>query len=164
LRNGIAFDSTAVQAAQTGQTVVLDHLVSGDGGVPHTVAYVPIQSEAEGSPAVIMILVELEEIYSFQNSTLLNTILVFAALTTFALAIIYLNIFQTMIGPLNKLRTIAQTMTSGRYDERAQVKTTDEVGQLAAAANRPNAPIRSSRCSWQASRMNCARPSTPSLT
>ena len=157
LHNGIAFDSAAVQMAHNGQTVVLDHLVSGDGGVPHTVAYVPIQSEAAGSPAVIMILVELEEIYSFQNSTLLNTILVFAALTTFALAIIYLNIFQTMIGPLNKLRTIAQTMTSGRYDERALVRTADEVGQLADAFNEMAIAIQQREVSLQAAREQAER-------
>lgn len=157
LRNGIAFDPDSVQRAQNGQTVVLEHLVTGDGGVPHTVAYLPVRSEAGVSPAVMMILVELEEIYSFQNSTLLNTILVFAALAAFALAIIYLNIYQSMIRPLNKLRTIAQTMTSGQYGERASVATSDEVGQLAAAFNEMATAIQQREVSLQAAREQAER-------
>jgi signal transduction histidine kinase len=157
LRNGIAYDAALVQLAQSGQTVVLDHLVNGDGGVPHTVAYVPVQPEAGETPAVIMILVELEEIYSFQNSTLLNTILVFAALTAFALAIIYLNIYRMMIRPLDKLRTIAKTMTSGQYHERALVSASDEVGQLASAFNEMAIAIQQREVSLEAAREQAER-------
>ena len=111
-------NSALVQAAEKGQTIVRDGLIMGDQGIPHTVAYMPVLPEGGESPAVIAILVELEEIYSFQNSTLFNTIVVFVALTVFALAIIYVNIYRTMISPLNKLRIIAGVMTSGQYHER----------------------------------------------
>ncbi len=157
LRNGIAYDAPSVQLAQSNQAVVLDHLVSGEDGVPHTVAYVPIQPEAGETPAVIMILVELEEIFVFQNVTLLNTILVFAALTAFALAIIYINIYRMMIRPLDKLRTIAQIMTSGQYNERAQVRTSDEVGQLASAFNEMAIAIQHREVSLKAAREQAER-------
>lgn len=157
LRNGIAYDSNAVRLAQSGQTVIPDYLVNGEGGVPHTVAYVPVQPEAGETPAVMMILVELEEIYSFQNITLLNTILVFAVLTAFALAIIYLNIYRMMIRPLDKLRTIAQTMTSGQYDERAHISTADEVGQLASAFNEMAIAIQQREVSLEAAREQAER-------
>ncbi len=104
-----------------------------------------------------MILVELEEIYSFQNLTLLNTILVFAGLTAFALAIIYLNIYRMMIRPLDKLRTIAQTMTSGQYNERALVSTSDEVGQLASAFNEMAIAIQQREVSLEAAREQAER-------
>jgi signal transduction histidine kinase len=157
LHNGIAYDPQSVQLAQNGQTVVLDHLVNGDSGIPYTVAYVPVQPAAEGTLAVIMILVELEEIYAFQNVTLLNTILVFAGLTTFALAVIYLNIYRMMIRPLYKLRTIAQTMTSGQYSERAVISTSDEVGQLASAFNEMAIAIQQREVSLQAAREQAER-------
>ncbi len=157
LNNGIAIDVDSIELAQSGQNVILNHLVTGSGGVPHTMAYTPILSAESSSPAVIMILVELKDIFSFQNVTLLNTIIIFAALTLFALAIIYINIYQTMIRPLNKLKTIAHTMTSGEYDERAPVDTQDEVGQLAKAFNEMANAIQQREISLLAAREQAER-------
>ena len=110
LTNGVALDVESVQQAQSvQQTVILPNLIQGDRSIPHSVAYTPV---LQTSPAaIIMILVDLEEISSFQNTTLQNTIAVFVALTFVAIAIIYLTIYYTTIRPLNKLRSIAQTMT-----------------------------------------------------
>jgi signal transduction histidine kinase len=135
LANGISIDDSALSAAQTGQVVILDNLISGDKGVPHAVAYVPILAGTQTSPVVVAILVELEEIYSFQNSTLNNTVVIFTALTLLAVSIIYIAINTTTIRPLNALRDIAHKMTSGQYDQRAPVNSQDEVGQLAVAFN-----------------------------
>ncbi len=159
LMNGIQLEPDSVQTAQNGQTVVHNGLVLGDRGVPHTVAYVPVLADGGESPAVIMIQVELEEIYSFQNSTLLNTIVVFIALTVFALAIIYVNIYRTLISPLNKLTTIAGVMTSGQYDERAPAHSADEVGQLASAFNKMAIAIQQREVSLQAAREQAERAS-----
>jgi signal transduction histidine kinase len=157
VRNGIALDPASVQLAQTGGEVVLDKLVLGTGGVPHTVAYTPLLSGSETSPVVIMILVELAEIMAFQNSTLFNTALVFAALTLFALSIIYINIYQTVIRPLSNLKTIAQTMTSGQYNERVPINTADEVGQLAVAFNEMAGAIQQREVSLEAAREQAER-------
>jgi signal transduction histidine kinase len=157
LANGILIDPDSIEAAKKGQTVVRDGLILGEQGVPHTAAYTPVLSEGGQSPAVIMILVELEEIYSFQNSTLLNTIIVFVALTVFALAILYVNIYRTVISPLNKLRIIAGVMTSGQYHERALANTIDEVGQLAAAFNTMAIAIQQREVSLQAAREHAER-------
>ncbi len=159
LVNGIHLEPASVQTAQNGQTVVHDGLVLGDRGVPHTVAYVPVLAGGGASPAVIMIQVELEEIFSFQNSTLLNTIVVFIALTLFALAIIYVTIYRTLISPLNKLTTIAGVMTSGQYHERAPAHSADEVGQLATAFNKMAIAIQQREVSLQAARERAERAS-----
>ena len=135
LANGITINASALTTAQTGQVVILDNLISGDRGVPHAVAYVPILAGRQTSPVVVAILVEMEEIHSFQNSTLNNTVLIFTALTLLAVSIIYIVIYTTTIRPLNALRNIAHKMTSGQYDQRAAVKSQDEVGQLAVAFN-----------------------------
>jgi signal transduction histidine kinase len=157
LANGISFEPDSIEAARRGQTVVREGLVLGDKGVPHTVAYTPVLSEGDESPAVIMIMVELEEIYSFQNSTLLNTIVIFIALTVFALAILYVNIYRTVISPLNKLRNIAGVMTSGQYHERALATTIDEVGQLATAFNIMAIAVQQREVSLEAAREHAER-------
>lgn len=135
LANGIDADPTPLSVARDGQTVVLDKLLSGDKGVPHAGAYAPIRTDMDTTPAVVMILVELEDIHSFQKNTLNNTVLIFTALTLLAISTIYIAIHRTTIRPLNQLKAIAQTMTSGQYDERAPVTSHDEVGQLAIAFN-----------------------------
>lgn len=134
LTNGVAFDSKAIEQAQTNlQTVTIENLIEGDNGIPHTVAYTLVLSSV---PTVtIMILVDLEEISTFQNTTLQITIAIFVALTMVAIAIIYVTIYYTTTRPLNRLRGIAQAMTEGQYDERAPVDKKDEVGQLAVAFN-----------------------------
>lgn len=157
LINGIQLESQSVDQSRSGETIIYESLLIGSGGVPHTVAYSPILTDDVTSYAAIMILVELEEIYSFQNSTLLNTIAVFIALTVFAIAIIYITIFRTTVQPLDKLRTIAQTMTSGEYDERAPVMTNDEVGQLASAFNEMAIAIQQREVSLQAAREQAER-------
>lgn len=157
LANGIAIDPASLAVAQSGQVVILDNLVSGDSGVPHAVAYTPVLAGVDDLPAAVMILIELEEIYAFQTSTLNNTVLIFTALTLLAVSFIYLAIYRTTIRPLNELKAIAQTMTSGQYDERAPVNSQDEVGQLATAFNEMANAIRQREISLEAAREQAER-------
>jgi signal transduction histidine kinase len=155
LTNGVALDEEAVQRAQSNQqTLIVENLIQGDNDIPHTVAYIPVL----GSPAAsIMVLVDLEEISAFQNSTLNNTVAIFVAMTLIANAIIYITIYSTTIRPLNKLRAIAQTMTGGKYDERAAVMKKDEVGQLASAFNEMANAIQQREMSLQIAREQAER-------
>ncbi len=157
LADGIPIAPEAIAAAHSGQVVIPDNLVAGESGVPYAVAYMPLWVGGAPSPAVVMILVELEEIYLFQNRTLNNTVLIFTALTLLSVSIIYLAIFRTTIRPLNELRAIAQTMTSGQYDERAPVKAQDEVGQLAVAFNEMATAIQQREISLEAAREQAER-------
>ena len=159
LTNGIEIEPQSVEAAAQGETVVHSGLILGERGVPHTAAYTPLLANSDHFPTVIMILVELEEIFVFQNNTLLNTIIVFVALTVFALAMIYIHIYRSMINPLNKLRRIAGVMTSGQYHERAPTTTNDEVGQLAAAFNDMANAVQQREVSLQAAREQAERAS-----
>jgi signal transduction histidine kinase len=49
--------------------------------------------------------------------------------------IIYLSLQQIVIHPMNDLKTIAQKMTGGQYNQRIPIVAKDEVGQLAATFN-----------------------------
>jgi len=157
LSNGVAFDPALVRRAQNGETVVFKDLIQGARGTPHTVAYTPVLPNAMTSAAVIMILVDLEEISSFQKTVLTNTIVIFAGLALLAVAIIYLTINHTIIRPLNRLKAIAQTMTSGQYAERVPVSTKDEVGQLAAAFNEMASAVQQRESSLKVAREQAER-------
>lgn len=82
-----------------------------------------------------MILIELDEIFAFQNSTLVNTIIVFAVLAFVTMIVIYFSLQQIAIHPLTTLKTIAQKMKDGHYDQRIPVGGRDEVGQVAETFN-----------------------------
>ncbi|MBN1284272.1 MAG: HAMP domain-containing histidine kinase [Anaerolineae bacterium] len=157
LTDGITVDRASLHTAQTGQVVILDSLVSGGRGVPHAVAYVPILAGVQTSPVVVVILVELEEIHSFQNNTLNNTVLIFTAQTLLAISIIYFAIYYMTIRPLNVLRKIAHTMTSGQYDQHVPVGSQDEVGQLSVAFNEMANAIQQREISLQEAREQAER-------
>ena len=146
-----------MQAAQLGEAIIQERLVIGQGGVPHMVAYVPIMTDNTETNAVIMAVVELDEIFSFQNRTLANTILVFFALTLVTMAIIYGNLYRTVIKPLNELRTSSQTITAGQYDKRVPVMTSDEVGQLAHSFNEMAFAVQQREVSLRAAREQAER-------
>jgi signal transduction histidine kinase len=155
LTNDVALNETSVQLAQANQeTLIVKNLVQGNNGVPHTIAYTPVLGS---SSVTIMVLVDLEEISTFQNITLNNTIAIFVAMTLVANAVIYITIYYTTIRPLNKLRAIAQTMTGGKYDERAPVNKKDEVGQLAIAFNEMANAIQQREMSLQIAREQAER-------
>lgn len=136
LYKGIAYDPASVlQAANSDQSIVQADLIDNDSSVPNAVAYIPVLTTANTSPVVIMLLLELQEIHSFQNSTLLNTVIVFAILTLIALVVIYFTLYQIIVRPIGNLTAIAQGMTGGQYARRAPADGQDEVGQLANAFN-----------------------------
>lgn len=156
LHSNVAFSPDAVKLAANGQTVVLDKLIS-NGNVPYAVAYIPISSNVNAASPALMVLVELNEIYVFQNSTLIKTIFVFAILAVIALAIIYFSFQKITIQPLNVLKTIARQMTGGQYDQRIPITGQDEVGQLAATFNDMAEAIQQRETSLQAARTQAER-------
>jgi signal transduction histidine kinase len=156
LREGISFDPNAVQLAISGQTVIADDLTTS-GSVPHAVAYVSASPNAGATPAVLMVMVELDEIYAFQNTTLLNTIIVFVALTAVMVGVIYFTLYRIAISPMNRLKTTAQQMTSGQYDQRIPVTGRDELGQLAHTFNEMAGAVQQREASLRAAREQAER-------
>lgn len=157
LVNNITLNAEAVAAARQGEAIIQEKLIVGEGGVPHMVAYVPIMTDGSDPNAVIMIVVELDEIFSFQNRTLLNTILIFFALTLVTMAIMYVNLYRTVIRPLTELKTSSQTITNGQYDKRVPVMTRDEVGQLAQSFNEMAIAVQQREVSLRAAREQAER-------
>ncbi|MEO8395902.1 MAG: HAMP domain-containing sensor histidine kinase, partial [Chloroflexota bacterium] len=130
----VPFDTALVKLAQSGQAVISNTLVSG-GNAPYAVAYLPVAPTGEASPAVLMVLVQLSDIAGFQNTTLLNTIIVFVVLTLLTVGLIYITLYRIAIRPIDTVRTIAQKMIGGEYDQRIPITSQDELGQLASTFN-----------------------------
>jgi signal transduction histidine kinase len=130
----VRFDAPSVQLAQSGQIVVSNKLVTGRN-TPYAAAYIPVVRTGSESSAILMVLVELSEITSFQNTTLLNTIVVFVVLAFLTVAFIYFTLYRIAIRPIDTVRTIAQKMIGGQYDQRIPLTTRDELGQLASTFN-----------------------------
>ncbi|HEX2905248.1 MAG TPA: HAMP domain-containing sensor histidine kinase [Phototrophicaceae bacterium] len=156
LHRDITVSIADIRAAQSGQTVMADELISSNN-VPYGVAYLPLNAKSTTAPAVMMILVELDEIYAFQNRTLMNTITLFVVLTLLAIGMIYIALNRIVIAPINTLKTIARKMTGGQYGQRIPITVQDEVGQLAQTFNEMASAIQQRETSLQAAREQAER-------
>lgn len=102
---------------------------------PYIGAYLPVMLDQSRTPLTLLVLVELSELYNFQNTILNNTVIVFVLLMTLTTALIYVVLYQLVIKPILRLRATAQHMTGGEYGQRIPVISQDELGQLAQTFN-----------------------------
>jgi len=152
---GVPYQAASVQQAQSGEAVFSDTLVWGED-TPYAVAYVPLGVIAE-SPAILMVSVELNDISSFQNTTLVNTISVFVANAFLTIAFIYFTLYRIAIRPINTVRTTAQEMIEGQYDQRIPLTSRDELGQLASTFNEMASAVQQRETSLQEAREEAER-------
>lgn len=155
LEHGIEFSPNEVARAAAGETVILNDLTVSD--VPHASAYVPLRANNQISPAVMMIMFELDEIYAFQNATLVNTIVSFALLTVLALGVIYFAVYRFALRPISNLRATADKMIAGEYDQRIPVTGEDELGKLALTFNEMALAVQQREIGLQAAREQAER-------
>jgi len=151
----VPYDGAAIERARSGETVIVDSLAWGED-TPYAVAYVPLQV-AEESPAVLMVAVQLSDISSFQNTTLFNTLVVFVVLTVLTVVFIYITLYRIAIRPIDTVRTIAQQMIGGHYDQRIPVTSHDELGQLATTFNEMAGAVQQRETSLQEAREEAER-------
>jgi signal transduction histidine kinase len=156
LHGNISFDPESVRLAADGQIVLSDKLISSSN-TPYAVAYIPILGSNATLPTALMILIELDEIFAFQNTTLVNTIIIFAVLAFVTMTVIYLSLQQIAIQPLTTLKTIAQKMTDGHYEQRIPVWGRDEVGQVAETFNEMAEAIQQRETNLQTARAQAER-------
>lgn len=168
----INLDSEAITSAGVGQTSFVDGLLTINT-LPYAAAYIPLTfdevatqaadpatddaANAVVSPATMMILVELSELDSFQNTTLVNTIIVFIGLAILTVGLIYIIFYQIALKPIDRLRAITLTMTGGQYDQRIPVTTQDELGQLGLTFNTMAEAVQQREVSLQAARETAER-------
>jgi GAF domain-containing protein/HAMP domain-containing protein len=126
------------ESALSEEIVVADILLQSTEGVPYALAH----SYFREVDVSIAVLVDMNELYTFQRQLMTTTALVLGLLAL--VAVIGMGIF-TRSGitiPLRKLRSAAERMASGDYEQLAEVKSRDEVGQLADAFNNMTMQLR----------------------
>ncbi|MBN1811477.1 MAG: GAF domain-containing protein [Anaerolineae bacterium] len=113
------------------ETIVADDLLRSAEGVPYALAHFPL-TEANASTAI---LVDMGELYNFQRQLMVTTAIVLSSLALAAVLGVALFTRTSIAVPLGRLRSVAERMASGDYQQLAEVKTADEVGQLASTFN-----------------------------
>lgn len=156
LVSDIAIDEEAVSRVENGETVIIEELLTGDN-IPYKVAYAPITADDATTPVTLMVMVELSNLNAFQTQTLNNTILVFVFLTLLTVVLIYITLRQLAINPIAKLKSIAQKMVEGDYDQRIAVRGKDELGQLADTYNEMVNVIQERESSLEEARIEAER-------
>jgi GAF domain-containing protein/HAMP domain-containing protein len=127
-------DETAIEQALSGQTLVADDLLRGSDGTPYALAYTPLVVHGD-TVATIGIVVDLGQLRIFERQLTISMAIIFTALTLAAVSGLGIFVRRTIALPIGRLRSAAERMTSGDYQQRAQVTTTDEIGQLAGTFN-----------------------------
>ena len=124
-----------IQKAQSGEIVIEDGFFYTEDGQPYALAYSPLENGANGDQPVIVSLVMLDELVTFQQelSRNLATILTIITLCTVVLGSFVARRFITK--PISKLTAVAEKISHGDYTQRANVSSTGEIGQLAVAFN-----------------------------
>jgi len=156
LYEGIAFDAASVRQTTAGQVVISKEPITS-GNVPYMVAYVPLVDSKNVPVASMMIVVDLKEIFAYQTVVVRTTIIVFVVLAILALIVTYMSLQTIVIKPLTGLKTIAQKMTGGQYDQRIPIQGRDEVGQLAITFNEMAQAIQQREINLQQARAQAER-------
>ena len=133
-RNGIHLDDADLARAQSGEVVLPGEFIDSRDEYPLAVAYVPIKinNDLQG---VLVILVDLRTMSSFRDDLITDQLLAFliaGVLIALALGVL---VWRTVAVPINRLQSVTSRISSGDYQQRAQVHSNDEVGELADAFN-----------------------------
>jgi anti-anti-sigma regulatory factor/HAMP domain-containing protein len=126
-------DPASLGQAQAGQTLINGDLTS-IAGAPYALAYAPLAFQEQAS-GVVVILVDVSELVSFQNQLVTSLAIVFTLLALGAIVLTTLFVHRNVAAPLRSLQTVAEQMARGDYGQPATVKTHDEIGQLGQAFN-----------------------------
>jgi len=129
--NAFAGPLTAEPTFSAGESIIADDLFLGPEGVPYALGHMPV-TETDASIAVM---VDMEELHSFRRQLVRNTGVILVSLAlAITMGILLFSRFS-ITGPIQKLRSAAERMAEGDYDQLADVTSQDEIGQLATAFN-----------------------------
>jgi methyl-accepting chemotaxis protein len=131
---GILLDETAIGRAIGGEIVTASDLEYTTDGVPHAIAYVPLAVGGD-TRAVIGVLFRSDELFAFQSQFTTRLVIIFAALSVSAMFVVVLFVWRGIAVPIRQLTGVAQVVTRGNLEIKAQVRSDDEIGVLTGAFN-----------------------------
>jgi GAF domain-containing protein/HAMP domain-containing protein len=133
--NPVSLEKILAEQVLSGQTLVTGDLLHSTDGVPYALAYTPLTVLRVDTSVAFSIMVDLGELSAFQHQLTNNTTTIVLFLALVAAIAIAVFVWRSVAAPLGRLRSVAEGITSGDYEQRAEVKSADEVGQLAKAFN-----------------------------
>ncbi len=138
--NGIAIDPSLVNKALAGKPISLRDLSYAADHTPVSIGYMPftINNQVAG---VLVVQVRMDQIVSFGNQLAAILVAILALLAALVLGGVSILTRQLITRPLDRLRSIAALMQKGDYNQRVQVRSVDEIGQLGTAFNEMSATI-----------------------
>jgi GAF domain-containing protein/HAMP domain-containing protein len=132
--SAVLLEESTIEQTLRGETVVTDDFLRSTDNVPHVLAHAPLTVRGVVT-ATIGVLIDLDILTGFENQIAVNTPLIFGGVTLITIILVG-AIAQWSVGiPINKLRSAAEQMARGDYKQRAEVVSTDEIGQLANVLN-----------------------------
>ena len=128
LLDAAALEQVAAGQHWTASTITILH------DEPHIAGQVPLIIDGV-TVASIGLFVGLADITGFQQQTVQNLTQLFIIMGLAAMVLIYAAIRANVVNPLRRLRTAANQIDEGHYDQRVTVESIDELGQLGLAFN-----------------------------
>ncbi|MBP6298500.1 MAG: HAMP domain-containing histidine kinase [Anaerolineae bacterium] len=147
----VDLEEAAISQPPSDATVIVGQINLADN-TPYSAAFVPISADSGLSSARLLILADLFELYNFQSQLQTTTIGGFVLLIVAIVGLIYFLLYQSALKPIDRLRALAQDMTSGQYTKRIPVYAHDELGQLSITFNEMADAIQQREVSLQAAR------------
>jgi methyl-accepting chemotaxis protein len=132
--DGILLDETAIGRAIQGEIVTASDLEYTTDGVPHAIAYVPL-TVGGTTRAVVGVLFRSDELFAFQSQFTTRLVIIFAALSVSAMFVVVMFVWKGIAVPIRQLTDVAQVVTQGNLEIKAQVQANDEIGVLTGAFN-----------------------------
>jgi len=126
-------NQAAISQAMDGQIVIGEDFVYA-GGLPHMIAFMPLSVGGEIN-SVVGIMTQLGTELTYQRQFINNSSIVYVLLAVAAVMVIGVFAVRSISLPINKLRVAAEQFEQGDYQQRAEVRSGDEVGQLANSFN-----------------------------
>ena len=130
--DGIVLDTAVMQQALSGELIVLP---STSSGVLQVVALAPLHISNQEHPILMALHIEQKEIAAFQGTLARSSFFVIGILvgSIFLFVSLFTRIFITQ--PVQDLQAGATQMAEGHYDQRLDIHSKDEIGQLGTAFN-----------------------------
>ena len=127
--NPILLEEATIEQVMGGQFLVAEGILQSASSVPHAMAHVPLTVRDE-TYAAIGILIDLGDLAAFQRQLTLITAAISVSIILAAMVAVGVFARRSIIVPLGRLIPVAEGVASGDYGRRAEVTTTDEIGQL----------------------------------
>ena len=133
--HSIPLNPDRIDEAANGTVVIEDGVFYDENGLPQTLGYFPIRDNIDGASPVLVALVTLDELFTFQQEITTNLTILLTTLTiiTVLIGVFMARRFITL--PIRRLQLVVEKIGAGDYDQRADVRSADEIGQLAETFN-----------------------------